>query len=272
MKPAACFEQAPWASKPAALQASKMRSLFRFTCNVCNSQCRAETLDREIPSCKCGSNVRFRWIVHALSTELFGESLPLKKFPRDRNIRGISLSDWEGIAKVLAKRFDYQNTFLHRKPVLDIMDLKSGADARYDFMVASEVLEHVPPPVQNAFDNIARLLKPNGFAVFSSPWNDEGDTIEHFPALHDWQVFKFRATYVLLNRTKEGQLEAFENLAFHNGPGNILETRVFSIDGLMANCKAAGLEMTMAEDYLAYGIAWDPWSKGIVLRKIKSNA
>jgi SAM-dependent methyltransferase len=246
-----------------------MGSLLRFTCNVCSSECRAETLDREIPSCKCGSNVRFRWIVHALSTGLFGESLPLKKFPKDKNIRGVSLSDWGPIAKILAKRFDYQNTFLHREPRLDIMDLQSGADARYDFIVASEVLEHVPPPVQIAFDNLARLVKPSGFVVFSSPYESSGETVEHFPQLFDFQVLKFCSTYVLLNRTKDGRLEAFENLQFHNGPGNTLETRVFSIDGLSANCKAAGLEMSLAEDHPEYGIVWDPWSKGIVLRRIK---
>jgi SAM-dependent methyltransferase len=247
-----------------------MGSLLRFTCNVCNSSCSAETLDREIPICKkCGSNVRFRWIVHALSTELFGRSMLLKEFPRDRKIRGIGMSDWGPVAKILARRFDYQNTFLHREPRLDIMDPKSGADAAYDFIVASEVLEHVPPPVQNAFDNLARLLKPGGFVVFSSPWESSGETLEHFPALHDWQVVKFQADYVLLNRTADGRLEAFENLVFHNGPGNTLEVRVFSIDGLLANCKAAGFDAAMAEDHPAYGIVWDQWSRGMVLRKIK---
>jgi len=250
--------------------------LLHFTCNICNSPCSAETLDREIPSCdKCGSNVRFRWIVHALSTQLFGMSLPLKQFPSDRKIRGISLSDWGPIAKILAKRFDYQNTFLHREPRLDIMDPimdpRSGQDAAYDFIIASEVLEHVPPPVQTAFDNLARLLKPNGFVVFSSPYESTGATLEHFPNLHDWQVMKFRDDYVLLNRTQAGRLETFENLVFHNGPGNTLEIRVFSQEGLLANCKAAGFDAAPAEDNPVHGIVWDPWSRGIVLRKIKTD-
>jgi SAM-dependent methyltransferase len=250
-----------------------MVSLLRFTCNICNSPCTAETLDREIPSCrKCGSNVRFRWIVHALSTELFGESLPLKKFPRDRGIHGLSLSDWGPIAKILSRRFNYWNTFLHREPRLDIMDGNSGADARCDFIIASEVLEHVPPPVQNAFENLARLLKPDGFTVFSSPWVPEGETKEHFPEFFDSQVVKFRSSYVLLNRTKDGRLQAFDNLKFHNGPGDTLEMRLFSMDGLAANCKAARLDMALAEDNPAYGIVWDVCSRGIILRKMKTNA
>jgi SAM-dependent methyltransferase len=249
-----------------------MVSLVRFICNVCNSPCRAETLDREIPSClKCGSNVRFRWIVHALSTELFGRSVPLKEFPRDRNIRGISLSDWGPIAKILAKRFDYQNTFLHREPRLDVMNPRSGADASCDFIIASEVLEHVPPPVEMAFDNLRRLLKPGGFVVFSSPWESTGDTLEHFPELFDWEIVKFRKDYVLLNRTRDGRLQSFENLVFHNGPGNTVEVRVFSKDGLLANCKAAGFDVAIGEDNPDYGILWEPWSRGMILRKIKTN-
>jgi SAM-dependent methyltransferase len=147
------------------------------------------------------------------------------------------------------------------------MDPHSGVANSCDFIIASEVLEHVPPPVQTAFDNLARLLKPTGFVVFSSPYESSGDTVEHFPNLHDCEVIKFRGDYVLLNRTQDGRLETFENLSFHNGPGSTLETRVFSKEGLLANCKAAGFEATLAENSPAYGIVWDPWSKGIILRK-----
>jgi SAM-dependent methyltransferase len=203
--------------------------------------------------------------------ELFGKSLPLKKFPRDRNIQGVSLSEWGPIAKVLSRRFNYWNTFFHREPRLDIMDPNSGATSSCDFIIASEVLEHVPPPVQNAFDNLARMLKPGGFVIFSSPYDSEGETAEHFPDLHDWQVLKFHSDYVLLNRTQDGRLEAFENLIFHNGPGNTVEIRVFSKDGLLANCTAAGFDIKLAEDSPAEGIVWDPWSRGIILRKMETT-
>ena len=208
--------------------------------------------------------------MEAISTELFGRGIPLKGFPRNRKIRGIGLSDWEPMAKVLSRRFDYENTFFHRDPRLDIMNPKVEAGA-YDFIIAADVFEHVPPPVQTAFDNLAGLLKPGGFAIFSSPWESTGDTLEHFPELFDWEVTKFRGDYVLLNRTRDGRLEAFENLVFHDGPGETLEMRVFSHEGLLANCKAAGFEVAMAEDNPGYGIRWDDWSRGMVLRKMKSN-
>jgi hypothetical protein len=245
--------------------------MHRFTCNICNARCSSETLDRELSSCdECGSNVRFRWIVHALSTNLFAQSLPLKDFPFSRKIRGIGMSDSLRIADVLSKRFDYKNTCYHHEPRFDIMAPLPPERARdtYDFIVASEVFEHVRPPIQTAFNNLSSLLKPNGFAVFSSPWESEGDTLEHFPNLHDWDVVRLRSGCVLVNRTRDGRLETFENLEFHGGPGSVLEMRVFSKTGLLANCSAAGFtEISFAEDHPVWGIEWEDWSRGLILRK-----
>lgn len=204
-----------------------------FICNICNLPCRAEILDREVASCeRCGSNVRFRWIVHAISMELFGKSLPLTKFPKRGNVRGFGMSDPLPIAEVLAKRFDYRNTCYHREPGFDMFDIMSEQTVgEYDFIVASEVFEHVPPPIERAFRNLARLLSPGGFVVFSSPWETDGDTIEHFPALHDWELVRLKSGAVLVNRTAEGVLQTFEDLNFHGGPGATLEMRVFEGGG-----------------------------------------
>lgn len=239
----------------------------RFTCNLCDARCTQEFLDREVPSCQCGSNVRFRWIVHAVSMELFGRSVPLKEFPRAKHIRGVGLSDTLLFSKSFAKRFDYQNTCYDREPRLDITVANTVADSAYDFAIASEVFEHVPAPVQAAFDNLARLLKPNGIAIFSSPWESSGESLEHFPDLHDWRVVNLSSGHVLVNRTTDGRLQTFDQLVFHGGPGSTLEMRVFSKDGLLANCDRAGFDVELAEDYAPFGIVWEPWSRGMVLRK-----
>jgi SAM-dependent methyltransferase len=240
--------------------------MHHFICNICGSAASAELPDREASTCgKCGSNVRFRWIAHVLSVEIFGKSIPLSKLPSRKKVRGLGMSDPRPIADVLSKRFDYKNTFYHREPRFDIM--QASGEAEFDFVVASEVFEHVQGPVQTAFNNLARLLKPGGFAIFSSPYETEGDTVEHFPNLHDWQVVKLRSGYVLLNRTVEGRLETFDDLIFHGGPGSTLEMRVFSEQDLMANCRAAGFRrIVVAEDYLLYGIAWEPWARGFILK------
>jgi SAM-dependent methyltransferase len=240
--------------------------MHQFVCNICDSHCSSEVLDRELASCSgCGSNVRFRWIVHALSTNLFGESLPLSKFVSRKSVSGIGMSDFLRIARTLSKRFAYINTCYHRAPRFDIMDPPPGL--LHDFIVASEVFEHVHAPIQTAFDNLFRLLKPGGFAVFSSPYELDGETVEHFPSLHDSSLVQLRSGYVLVNRTIEGKLECFENLDFHGGPGSVLEMRVFSKSGLLANCAAAGFEVEIAEDYPDFGLVWEAWSRGLVLRR-----
>jgi SAM-dependent methyltransferase len=199
--------------------------------------------------------------------ELFGRSLPLKKFPRSKHVRGLGLSDTLLFSNIFSKRFDYQNTCYDREPRLDIMIPNAAPDGAYDFVIASEVFEHVPPPVQTAFDNLARLLKPKGIAVFSSPWESTGRSVEHFPDLHDWQVVGLRSGYVLLNRTIDSRLETFDDLVFHGGPGNTLEMRVFAKDDLLANIQAAGFQVDFAEDRAEWGIVWEPWSRGMVLRR-----
>ena len=206
-----------------------------------------------------------RWIVHALSTELFGESLVLNDFPKRKAIHGIGMSDPIPISDVLERRFAYQNTFFDRAPRLDITE--PNRHDQYDFIIASEVFEHVRLPVQKAFDHLASMLKPSGFAVFSSPYEAEGRTIEHFPNLHDWQLVSLNSGYVLVNRTSEGKLETFEDLSFHGGPGCTLEMRIFSEQDLIANCRKAGFHsIKIAEDHPPFGIIWEPWARGFVLK------
>jgi len=240
--------------------------MHRFTCNICGAECAAEKLEREVPSCGiCGSNVRFRWIVHALSTELFGETIPLNDFPERKDLKAIGLSDPAPIAAVLAQRFDYLNTTYHRRPLFDITH-PTELEA-FDFVIASEVFEHVAPPVQKAFNNLRRILKPGGFAIFSTPTEPNGETVEHFPGLFDWQLVRLATGPVLLNRTLDGKLETYDNLHFHGGEGSTLELRVFSEQGLLANCRAAGFqEIKQAEDYEPWGIRWEPWARGRTLR------
>jgi hypothetical protein len=72
-----------------------------FVCNVCGKGGlfrQAHYSNPELPSCTaCGSNVRFRWIVHRLSLQLFNRSIPLATFPSRKSVKGIGLTDPEAI-------------------------------------------------------------------------------------------------------------------------------------------------------------------------------
>jgi SAM-dependent methyltransferase len=243
-----------------------------FHCNLCGARARATlaALAREKPSCpSCRSTVRFRAIAHLLVRELLGEDAILPNLSPRPSIRGIGLSDAECYAAPLARVFDYANTWFHKAPRVDIAAIDDAQVGRYDFLVASDVFEHVVPPVGRAFVNARRLLKPGGLFVMTVPFSLEAATVEHFPGLHDWSLGKVGGVWLLVNKTADGLLETHRDLVFHGGPGSTLEMRVFARDALLAEFERAGfVDVRIAsEPYLPFGIHWpEPWSLPIVAR------
>ena len=241
-----------------------------FRCNICAAACRVApaSLSRETPSCvACGSTVRMRAIVHLLTCELFGRSLALPELPHRPDLIGIGLSDSPAYAVPLARRLGYTNTFFHAEPQLDIAELPEARAAEADFIIASDVFEHVAPPVARAFANARRLLKPGGVLIFSVPFSLAPDTVEHFPALHDYRLVEAGGTWRLENRTSDGRDEIFTDLVFHGGPGSTLEMRLFSRAGLEREFAAAGFARTRIADESCpeHGIVWpEPWSVPMV--------
>jgi len=215
-----------------------------FRCNVCGAA-RANVprsmLGREDPSCSgCGSSVRMRGVIHHLSLGLFGTSIPLPDFPIRSDIRGIGLSDWLGYAANLALKLDYTNTFYHTEPFLDIVAVSPDQLGQYDFLISTDVFEHVPPPVFRAFSGSYTLLKPGGLIVLTVPFTDVTQTVEHFPDLDTFKIIELGSDYLLVNRDKKGQLSVRNNLVFHGGPGDTLEMRVFSRNDTLSWLKMAG--------------------------------
>ena len=235
-----------------------------FTCNICGE---ANTLPissfhRERAACsRCGSTPRFRGVVHALSEGLLGQATPLQEFPDDKGIRGIGMSDWEGYAGPLAQKCSFTNTYFHMEPKLDI----AGEDwQRYqdlDFVICSEVFEHVTRPLEPCFRNLRRMLKPGGTLILSVPFVDAPSTVEHFPGLHEFQVLNFKdKEWVLVNRTARGTWEVYDKLLFHGGPGSVLEMRVFSENDLLYHLRAAGFATptVYGAPILDIGYYWPP--------------
>jgi SAM-dependent methyltransferase len=199
-----------------------------------------------------------RAMIHILSLGLLGKSMALPDFPVRHDLRGIGLSDWEGYATRLAEKFNYLNTFYHKPPKLDIMAIPASMEESLDFLIATDVFEHVPPPVETAFVNAHRLLKPGGLLVMSVPYKLAPDTREHFPELHDYRIEGAGPDARLINRTKAGIEQVFSSLVFHGGDGATLETRVFSKNSLMRHLEMAKFKKItiFSEPHLEFGIRW----------------
>lgn len=244
-----------------------------FTCNLCGAFCEtaSEAPGREVSSCSaCHSTVRLRGLAALLSRELFGVDLALPDFPPLKSIRAIGMSDPPELASQLAEKFDYTNTFYHQSPRFDVANPSEDEFGRYDFIVSSEVMEHVPPPVERAFANLSRMLKPEGFLLLTVPYRLGGGTAEHFPELHEYTLASPGNHTVLVNRRRDGTLEVFENLCFHGGEGSTLEMRVFSEDSLKHVLAAAGFAeiRIAAEDVPEFGVKHaETWSLPIVARR-----
>lgn len=248
----------------------------QFQCNICANQTSSpvERLSREVASCHvCGSTVRMRAIVHVLSMELFGDSLTLPDFPKRKDLRGIGMSDWDGYAKPLEKLFDYTSTYYHQEPRLDITDIDEDLVGSLDFVISSDVFEHVLFPVDRAFTNTRRLLKDIGVFVFTVPYAKEGEkTVEHFGQLHEFEIYQKDGGYVLKDVDSQGAVREFDDLVFHGGPGSTLEMRVFNEKSLMREFAIAGFSnvKVYGEPYIKYGIYWgeDTWSLPIAARVV----
>lgn len=239
-----------------------------YRCNVCGflNETPVEALGRETPDCLgCGSTLRMRAIIGLLGRHLFGSALSIADFPLRKDTYGVGLSDWEEYAHRLAARLTYTNTFYHQEPRLDITDVPEALVGRHDFVISTDVFEHVAPPVSRAFEGAKRLLKPGGVLILTVPYATETtETVEHFPDLHDWSLdASTDGSWRLLNRTKNGEDQAFGDLVFHGGPGTTLEMRVFARSSLLQELADAGFKgIRVADEAIPeIGVVWPvSWS------------
>lgn len=185
-------------------------------------------------------------------------------------MKGLGLSDPEIYARGLAKKLGYTNTYYHKAPYLDITaDVSQELEGYYDFIISSDVFEHVKPPVSKAFSNCKKLLKKGGLLLLTVPYTKKGETIEHFPELYEYQIIKSNDKFILKNITQDGRIQIFDNLIFHGGQGATLEMRRFSEKGLLDELEKAGFKEIKIhrENYLPYGIYWKyDWSLPITAR------
>src|SRR5689334_8999446 len=96
--------------------------VIEYHCNICGYKNRLDSrqFHRELAACqKCGANARFRGIIYVLGQCLReSQNILLTEWPARKNIFGLGMSDWHGYARLLSKKFSYENTFYDRRPYL----------------------------------------------------------------------------------------------------------------------------------------------------------
>lgn len=250
-----------------------------YLCNICDTQ--VAELDRDTgsegsPCPGCDSNIRLRAVARLVSVALFGKTLPLSAFPKERAISALGISDAIPFAYCMRRAIPgYRNTqfdpalVTSDSPNFDIKTPSPEFLGTADVITCSEVLEHVEPPVQPAFDGLFSLLKPGGTLVLTVP-SSLGKTVEHFPDLYEWRLEARGGKRVLINRTRDGQLQEFENLVFHGGGDAVLEMRVFGMEDIVAHLQAAGFTDIRIHDEsdLEHGILYqNRWSLPVTARR-----
>jgi hypothetical protein len=131
-------------------------------------------------------------------------------------------------------------------------------------------MEHVPPPVERAFQSLYAMLKPDGLLLMTTPYSIGAKTAEHFPDLHEFALTRLGGKLVLVNRRQDGAPEIFEDLVFHGGHGSTLEMRLFTDESLREALLEAGFGSVYfcAEQQPEYGIDHaGPFSLPIAARK-----
>ncbi len=239
-----------------------------FECNICGvlNDVLASDLQREYSSCGgCGSTPRWRGVIAALSSRMFGRSLVIDRFPPNAaRLRGLGMSDWAGYSERLARSTSYVNTFFDHDPRLDITEqLAPERVGAFDFVISSDVMEHVPPPVGVGLRNVRELLSPGGVFILTVPYQATGETVEHFSEAVTFDLIDVHGAPRLRTTTADGTVAEHGDLVFHGGDGFTLEMRVFALPSLLADLAAAGFVDTRvhAEPRFEHGIFWpEPWS------------
>lgn len=216
-----------------------------YHCNLCGhyqADLQPQLIWREGSSCNnCHSTPRFRAMGYLVSKAMLGRGAVLADLPERKDIIGCGMSDSDNYASHLNRIFSYTNTFYHQEPYLDIASpvVKDEWRDNFDFIVSSDVFEHVAPPVLRAFQNTYSLLRPGGTFIFSMPYYDALSQ-EHFPDLHNYEIREENGDFILDNTRQDGSHGIYKGLIFHGGPGTVLEMRKISKTEMIACLEKAG--------------------------------
>jgi hypothetical protein len=199
-------------------------------------------------------------LLHGLGVRLG----PIKDQAVDWSRVGVGCSDHPAIASRLPSRWTYTNTHLDRFPFLDIADVPPELSGLFEFVICSDVLEHVVPPHHRAFDGLAELVRPDGFAVVTVPVFDGEASLEYYPGL---RAFHVDAGPVLRWSDKEGIEQIDEAPEMHGGQGLVVAFRRFAANDVVRSLRASGFAQVEAGPFSPELGVWPIDDAGVFLAR-----
>lgn len=212
-----------------------------FFCPLCTRLSARIPLHREDVACEtCGATWRAQACMLTVMEGLgYPHDVMAYDLRSDWSRIGLGISDDFLLARRLSQLFFYTNSFYHQFPRVDITNPPAETLGRFEFIVCSDVLEHVPPPVDVALVGLLQMLKPGGFAVLSVPCQESSDTLEYYPEL---STFEF-AGEVLHWTDSHGQTHTDNHPEMHGGAGQTLAFRHWARQDLINRLLRAGFSV-----------------------------
>jgi SAM-dependent methyltransferase len=195
--------------------------------------------------------------------------IPLPEFPADESVTGVGLSDWGGYADPLSLKYSYKNTFFHMEPTLNITNPPDTMLGSFDFLISSDIFEHVLQPASKAFAGAFNVLKPGGHLIFSAPSDPEGGAVEHYPQLHAFSVVEVGGEVYVVVRNVDGTCYVDQHPIFHGGAGDVLEMRFFGHRDILDELTRTGfIDIQVFSDPVpAFDLYFEPVGRPILARK-----
>ena len=208
-----------------------------FTCVLCGHRSGCKSVGRESMPCDwCGSTWRARAMVLGLLQAFGMPNVTLSQVNEDWSTRGIGISDDIKVASRLGGKFSYVNTYYHQGPKLDLCSVDQQWVESARFVICSDVLEHVPAPVEMALKGLYSLLQSGGVAVISVPYKSEGATEEFYPELDRYEVVDDNVVWYDTSGVRHVDVQP----EFHGGAGQTLAFRLWSLPGLLDALSSCG--------------------------------
>lgn len=195
---------------------------------------------------ECNTNWRTRALVLAVLQGTGSNIAPIPEMSPNYFWRGIGMSDHMSLVGALSMRFNYTNTFFGQFPHLNLLEIPTELHSQFGFVVCSDVLEHVPPPVDPALVGLVSLLAPHGFAVVSVPVHgNSGPTREYYEGLKNWNERDGKVRW--WDEANQEHLD--ESPEYHGGVGQTLAFRLWSEDDFAVRLRKAGMSSVVKMEF-----------------------